>query len=85
MSGVQKSRALNFAPWKLMFAGPRSGTCVMSPFWRLEILRWLLCFLKFVRSALVFYGLVMACQNFRAMAAYAAIALTTSVRRLYLH
>jgi hypothetical protein len=46
VSGVQKSRALNFSPWKLKFAGPRSGICVVSPFWRLEILRWLLRFFK---------------------------------------
>jgi len=44
MSGVQNSRAINFAPWKVIFAGPRSGTCDMSSFWRLEILRWLLHF-----------------------------------------
>ena len=35
---------LNFVLWLLISAGPQYGTCFMSPFWRLEYLRWRLDF-----------------------------------------
>lgn len=34
-------RRVNCVRWRLMFVGPRYGTCVVSPSWRLEFFKWL--------------------------------------------
>jgi hypothetical protein len=44
--GARSPERPKFVLWRLMFVGPQCGTCSMSPFWRVGILRWLLDFWK---------------------------------------
>jgi hypothetical protein len=34
--GTRSSQWLNFVCWRLMLVDPQYGTCLMSPFWRIE-------------------------------------------------
>ena len=46
LSGSRSPLRINILRWHLTFVGPQYGTCFMLPFWRLEIFRLLLAFLK---------------------------------------